>query len=120
MNTYFPRTHAVTAVQYLGKPDADGTFAGRPTRHDPFRNQIAVLVPSATLDQAVAAFPGDWIISDSKGNLSVLGNEEFARQYQSASEIDQQQKDSAAALAELTARIDAAEAALQNKEGVQP
>lgn len=89
----------VNAVQYLGKsdqtpslapralpssspehPNEYETFAGWPMRYDPNRHLTAVLVP--TSDGGVAAFPGDWIVEDGTGWLSVLSNANFAAKHE--------------------------------------
>jgi hypothetical protein len=76
----------IAAVQFKGKPDnaTDGTFAGFPTREDPSRNptEIAVLVP--TVHGGTPAFPGDWIVSDADGKLSVVSDSHFGTHYKSS------------------------------------
>jgi hypothetical protein len=75
----------LSAVQFKGKPDndKDNTFAGFPTREDPSRHpaQIAVLVP--TSGGGTPAFPGDWIVSDADGKLSVVPDAYFVTHYKS-------------------------------------
>lgn len=71
----------LSAVQFKGVVGADGTFEGFPTREDPSRNPIetAVLVPTA--NGGTPAFPGDWIVSDVSGKLSVVSNSHFTAHY---------------------------------------
>ena len=73
---------AVNAVQYLGQPDnkKDETFAGWPMRYDPLRKVTVVLVQ--TRNGGVPAFSGDWIVTDSKGDISVLSDSVFAAKHE--------------------------------------
>lgn len=127
-NEYQTIPQAVTAVQFLGKgdPGADGkpggSFAGREIRYDPTLKANAVLIP--TPSGGVPAFAGDWVLTDARGNMSVVSDAAFSRSYQSVAVANQQAADAAAlpgmleklteantALAGATARAESAEAA---------
>jgi hypothetical protein len=74
------KASSLSAIQFKGEVEKDGTFAGFPTREDPSRHpiEIAVLVPTA--NGGTPAFPGDWIVS-TDGNLSVVSGSIFASHY---------------------------------------
>ena len=73
----------VTAIQYLGKPDPEpapaDTFDGLPTREDPNKGQVAVLVPTSRGGHP--AFSGDWIVTDHAGQMSVVSDSDFTEMY---------------------------------------
>ena len=89
----------VNAVQYLGKsdqtpvlapralpspspehPNEYETFAGWPMRYDPSRHLVAVLVQTSA--GGVPVFPGDWIVEDGAGKVSVFNHADFAAKHE--------------------------------------